>query len=170
MRDDTFREFPAFAPAFGSGPLETGAYLVLLNLGRRQSEAVLIVARCLNAAEDKRMQVSSLLRGSLGELDQLRADGARLSDADWDRLMDSSNWRPQLVGCVALLAMNPQERPLDALLDAACRPSWVSPQLLATTALADVSNWDGQVESAILARGDAKAAAALLALAGARGN
>jgi hypothetical protein len=78
--------------------------------------------------------------------------------------MNSSDWRPQLVGCVALLAMNPQERSLDALLAALCRPSWVSPQLLVTAALADVPVWRGEVESAILERGDPKAAAALCAL------
>jgi hypothetical protein len=166
-----FREFPAFAPAFERGPSESGAYLALLNLNRRPGQAVLIVARCLEAAEDKRKQVSNLLRGSLGfEIDQLRAEGVRLSDADLDSLVDSSNWRPQLVGCVALLATNPRERPLGALLDAASRPSWVSPQLLATTALVDAPNWPIRVESAILARGDAKAAAALCALAGERSS
>jgi hypothetical protein len=73
--------------------------------------------------------------------------------------MNNSNWRPRLVGCVALLAMNPQERPVDALLDAVCRQSWVSPHQLVTTVLADVPVWRGQVESAILKRGDPKAAA-----------
>ena len=38
----------------------------------------------------------------------------------------------------------------------------VSPQLLVTAVLADVPGWSGEVESAILKRGDSKAAAALL--------
>jgi hypothetical protein len=80
--------------------------------------------------------------------------------------MTSSDWRPHLVGCVALLAMEPEDRPLDALLGAACRSSWVSPQLLVTTVLADVPSWPEQVESAILDRGDPKAVAALRALQG----
>ena len=145
---DMFEDFPAFAPAFEPGPLETVAYLVLLNLNRRQSEAVLIVARCLDAAEDKRRQISNLLGGS----------------SHWP--MTSLDWRPHLVGCVAILAANPRDRPLDSLLEAASRPSWVSPQLLATTALADVPDWPRQLESAILDRGDAKAAAAFRALDG----
>jgi hypothetical protein len=173
--DDWSQDFPAFAPAFESEPEESGAYLALLGAG--SSEAVLMVAQCLDAAEDKRKQVSNLLRGAIGfEIDQLRAHirvlGEQLSDAVWDQLMESSNWRPQVVGCVALLAMNAQERPLDALLDAACRPSWVSPQLLATTSLVDVPDWFSEVEGAILDRDDdakldtAKAAAALCALEG----
>lgn len=147
-----FQDFPSFAPAFDPGPLDSGAYLVLLNLSRRRSEAVLIVARCLDAAEDKRMQVANLLGGS----------------SHWP--MTNSDWRPHLVGCVALLAASPQERPLDALIEAARRPSWVSPQILATTALLDVPDWADQVESAIIERGNAKTAAALHALAGIRSS
>lgn len=77
VRDDMSGEFPAFALAFDPEPLGTGAYLVLLNLGRHHSEAVLIVARCLDAAKDKRIQVGNLLRGSLGALNQPGADGAQ---------------------------------------------------------------------------------------------
>jgi hypothetical protein len=64
---------------------------------------------------------------------------------------------------VALLAMNPPDRPLDALLDCVSH-SWVAPQLLATAALANAPNWPSHVEPAILDRGDAKAAAALCGL------
>ena len=170
VRDDLFREFPAFAPAFAPGCLEAGGpYLILLGMASvtmPASEAVLIVNRCLEAAEDKRTQVSNLFNSTFGENERLRASGVQRSGARWDQLMSSSNWRPQLVGCVALLAMNPQERPVDALLGAVGRPSWVSPQLLVTAVLADVPGWSGEVESAILKRGDSKAAAALCALQG----
>ena len=165
-----FREFPAFAPAFEPGQMEAGGpYLILLGMGNvamPASEAVRIVVRCLEAAEDKRTQVSNLFNSTFGYIDRLRASERQLSEASWDRLMKTSDWRPQLVGCVALLGTTPRERPLDALLHAACRPSWVSPQLLVTTALADVPGWPSQVQDAILQRSDPKAAAAFCALQG----
>jgi hypothetical protein len=142
MADDRFRDFPAFAPAFEPGPLEVGAYLVLLNLSHDTSEAVLIVSLCLERAHNKRQQIANLFSGSLG------------------------GWRSQLVGCVATLASMTDDRPDDALLNATCRSSWVSPQLLATMSLVDPSDWLPQVEQAILDRGDPKAAAAFLALNG----
>jgi hypothetical protein len=144
VRDGLFRDFPAFAPALLAGPLEAGAYGFLLNLNSHQAEAVLIVRRCLEAAGDKHKQVGNLLGGSLGDAPiGFVATG-----------LDISNRRPQLVGCVALLMMNPDERPLDALLHAACHPSWASPQLLATAALMDVPDWRRQVEISVLDQGD----------------
>jgi hypothetical protein len=70
---------------------------------------------------------------------------------------------------VALLAMNPPDRPVYALLDCVDH-SWVAPQLLATAALVNAPNWPAHVENAILDRGDAKAAAALCALDGMRSS
>jgi hypothetical protein len=81
-------------------------------------------------------------------------------------LLRNRNWRLKLVGCVALLAAAPDNRPLDALIEAKWGGSWVSPQLLATTSLIDPSGWSSQVEAPILDRHDAKAAAALRALVG----
>ena len=137
---DTFREFPDFAPAFEPAPpLRVGAYLLLLNLTEQAPQAVAIVAGCLQSANSSPDQVTRLLRGALG-------------------------WRPQLVGCVALLAAQPPERPLHALREAACRPSWVAPQLLAALSLVDTQDWPTLTERCIVDLGDPKAAAALQAL------
>jgi hypothetical protein len=137
-----FRDFPAFAPAFEPGSLEVGAYLVLLNLGQQTSEALQIVSGCLDQAQNKRQQITNLFTGSLG------------------------GWRSQLVACVATLIASADDRPNDALLDAACGSSWVSPQLLVTMTFVGPSGWLPQVEQAILEREDPKAAAAFLALNG----
>ena len=137
MPDDTFREFPAFSRAFQpSRRLKVGAYLVLLNLTEQAAEAVRLVASCLDSATDAKQQVSSLLRGEQG-------------------------WRPQLVGCAAVLAMEPHVRPLDELQEAVCRGSWVGPQLLATLSLVGGQHWSTRVERCIVDLGDAKSAAAL---------
>jgi hypothetical protein len=95
VAEGPFAEFPAFAPAFEPGPLGVGAYLVLLNLGERSGEAVRVVADCLENASNKRNQIGNMLVGELG-------------------------WRPQLVGCVAILAAEPGARPLST--DCSTRP------------------------------------------------
>jgi hypothetical protein len=143
--DDNYRDFRAFARAFEPGPLTVPAYLVLLNLAEHASKAVVIVSRCLDNDDDMREQTGHLLlgRGALG-------------------------WRPQLVGCFALLATTPDDRPLDALAEAVRRPSWVSPQMLATMSLANPSGLTLQVERSIVDRGDAKSASAFAALSGSK--
>jgi hypothetical protein len=141
VAEGPFAGFPAFAPAFEPGALDVGAYLVLLNLGEQSGDAVRVVADCLENASNKRDQIGNMLVGQLG-------------------------WRAQLVGCVAILAAERGERPLDRLLDAASSGSWVSPQLLATLTLLDPPDWVPRVEAAIVERGDAKAAAALREVSG----
>lgn len=136
-----FAEFPAFAPAFEPGAQGVGAYLVLLGLGEQSGDAVRVVADCLENASNKRDQIGNMLVGKLG-------------------------WQPQLVGCVAILAAEPGERPLDRLLDAASSWSSVSPQLLATLTLLEPPDWVPRVEAAIVERADAKAAAALREVSG----
>jgi hypothetical protein len=136
-----FAEFPSFAPAFEPGPQGVGAYLVLLNLGEQSGDAVCVVANCLENASNKRDQIGNMLVSGLG-------------------------WRPQLVGCVAILAADPGERPIGRLVDAASSWSWVSPQLLATLSLLDPPDWVPRVEAAIAERADAKAAAALREVSG----
>jgi hypothetical protein len=137
---DNFREFPDFGPAFEpQPPLTVGAYLVLLNLTERAPEAVAIVARCLDEASNSQEQIKRLLSGGLG-------------------------WRPQLVGCVALLAADPTERPMQELHEAACSPSWVAPQLLTTLSLLGSRHTLAGTEGRITDREDPKAAAALAAL------
>ena len=142
-------DFPAFAPAFERGPLEVGAYMVLLNLSHDEADAIRIVAACYQAAEDKNGEVENLL---LSDLDRQWRQGQVLG------------WRQQLVGCVALLVAEPPDRPLEALVKAACDHSWVSPQILVTASLADPSDWESRVEASILEREDAKAAAALVSI------
>jgi hypothetical protein len=53
---------------------------------------------------------------------------------------------------------------LDVLVEAACRYSWVSPQILVTATLAEPRGWERSVTEAIVDRQDAKAAAAMSAL------
>lgn len=131
----------AFSDAFTSGPTDRGSvgwYLVLLNLHEDGADAVRVVARCLANAMDARGQVRGLL-------------------------LSPEGWRPQLVGCVAVLAADPAHRPADALVEAARQPSWVAPQILVTASLTAPAGWKNRVANAVVQRQDPKAAAALVA-------
>lgn len=66
----------------------------------------------------------------------IASSGARL-DAEIDALLTERNWRPQLVGCVALVVAGPNESRLASLWGAINRPCWTSPQLVASASLVD---------------------------------
>jgi hypothetical protein len=126
---------------FDSGPQRDGPrwYLTLLNLYDDGPGAVKAVAGCIAKAKNKPTAIEAMLRS---------ADG----------------WRPQLVGCVATLAVDAADRPIDALLRAACASSWVSPQLVVTVSFVAPAEFP-TIDRAIAQRNDAKAAAALAAIA-----
>lgn len=131
-----------FEPLFASEPggkQGPGWYLVLLNLHHDGAAAVQVVQRCLKRSRDPRQDVGNLLRGDEG-------------------------WRPQLVGCTALLMTDPGDRPVDELLQAIRNGSWIAPQLIATASAASASAWETEVVQAVIDRGDSEAAAALAEL------
>jgi hypothetical protein len=108
---DKARSFPSFWPAFEPRPEGGRWYYRLKGLHRTAAEAVDMVARCADSSPALSAEVTALL-GPVG-------------------------WRENLVGAVATLAMEPRERPLDALWARIEGWSWVVPQLCATAALAD---------------------------------
>lgn len=125
----------ASGPGGKDGP---GWYLALLNWSYDGAAAVGVVRTCLDRSRDRPGDTANLL------------------------LMD--DWRPQLVGCVALLIADPADRAVGELLQAIRRGSWIAPQLLATAALACPAGWEADVAADVLERGDSKAAAAFVAV------
>lgn len=110
-----FRLFPSFERLFAR---EAGdsvpPYLALLNL--------------FNAAESRTA------------IEHVRASGRKSGDrldAELHALLANVNWRPQLVGAVALLVVEASRQRLDLLWGALDRPSWVAPQLAAVASLTD---------------------------------
>jgi hypothetical protein len=120
--EDPFATFPSFRPLFATSE-RAGAsgYLKLLNLTDGAREAI----------------------------DQIRTAIARSVDrvdAEIAALLGESNWRPQLVGAVAVLVAGANAARLTALWSAIDRPCWTSPQLVATASLVD-GNFDAQARS-----------------------
>ena len=138
---DLTDDFPPFSPAFSPGPHDVPPYLKLLNLGdgAGAAEAVRTVTTCLKESSERDDEVVNLLTAT-------------------------PNWRPHLVGCIALLSAERTNRTDDALVEAGCQFSWVAPQLLATMSLLDPPNWAPRVRRSILDRQDPKAASAFQAL------
>lgn len=112
---EQFARFPSFEPMFTRSRSDSApAYLCLLNLfGASESRAA---------------------------IEQVRTSGQRSGsclDAELGALLSDHNWRPQLVGAVALLVFGKNRVRLEALWAALDRPCWVSPQLAAVASLTD---------------------------------
>ena len=107
-----FAKYPAFQPMFEPAEdIPVPVYLTLLNLGSGSETAITILRHILGGDTDLTPQVVALL-------------------ADF-------NWRPQLVGAVALRLGTANEESRDALWRAFDSGSWVSPQLAAIAFLVD---------------------------------
>src|SRR6267142_3631072 len=107
----SFPQFGPFAAAFGSSGLDVPGYLTLLNLG--QDDALIVIDR-----------IAEALRGS---------DSQKWVTA----LFADPNWRPHLVGAIAILLdqrTTLDVAPLWSPIDAGC---WVTPQLIATAYFSD---------------------------------
>ena len=144
-RASAFERFGAFAPVFVGGPEGKpglGWWLVLLKQYEDGAAAVRVVRDCLERCDDRRAAVARLL-------------------------LTPQNWRPRLVGCVAVLVAEPSDRPLDALLQAVRAGSFVAPQLLVTASLVCPVGWEREVADDVLERGHPKAAAAFVAVSAA---
>jgi len=102
-------DFGKFHPLFG----KFGGYLSLLNLHSDDSvEAVARIMRIVRAGD---------------------------VSADIDRLLRDANWRPHLVGGVAMIVAKDSAGPVSAAWRAVDCGSWVTPQLVACLAFADHS-------------------------------
>ncbi len=142
VQNSPFKRFGVFEPVFTSGrngASGPGWYLVLINLNSDGAAAVRVVSECLGRSRSPRTDIAALL-------------------------LTGEGWRPQLVGCVALLMAPQSDRPLDELIRAIRNGSWVAPQLLVTAAITCPSGWETQVAPDLVKRGDTKAAAALAAV------
>lgn len=107
-----FPKFPAFQPMFERAEdVPVPIYLTLLNLGNGSELAVTILRRILEGDTNLTPQIVALL-------------------ADF-------NWRPQLVGAVAMGLGAANEESRAALWQAFDSGSWVSPQLAAIAFLVD---------------------------------
>ena len=102
--------FPSFGPMFAKAG-DVGRYLKLLNLGDGAPEAIAVAKECADRAPDLRRELEALLRGE--------------------------NWRPHLVGAIAMMASVRSEQTLGYLWERLERGSWVVPQLAATAELID---------------------------------
>lgn len=106
-RGYTVNDFGKFHPLFGG----TGGYLSLLRLRSDDSfESVARVLRIVRAGD---------------------------VSADIDRMLSDVNWRPHLVGCVAMLVAEESARLVPTAWLAVDSGSWVTPQLIACLAFAD---------------------------------
>ena len=108
-----FDAFPSFAPLFGSGA-QTPVRLYL---------------ELLSVMPDARHAVAAIREAG-------RQSGPHL-DAEIVALLTELNWRPQLVGGVAVLVFGANDERLSALWAALGRPCWVSPQLAAVASLSE---------------------------------
>ena len=107
-----FAKYPAFQPMFERAEdVPVPVYLVLLNVSIGSEIAITILRRILEGDTELMPQVVALL-------------------ADF-------NWRPQLVGAVAMGLGAANEESRDALWRAFDSGSWVSPQLAAIAFLVD---------------------------------
>ena len=107
-----FPKFPIFQPMFERAEdVPIPLHLTLLNLGKGSEVAVAALERLMGTDADLTPQVVALL-------------------ADF-------NWRPQLVGAVAMGLGAANEESRDALWRAFDSGSWVSPQLAAIAFLVD---------------------------------
>lgn len=116
MEFATERGYPSFAPCFDKSPYSTvPVYLNLLSprypIEAEVRYAVEIVRRCTRISENKEAEVVALLTGS-------------------------GNWRPHLVGAVAVLLGVNTEATRNALW-VSFDGSWVSPQLAVAAFLRD---------------------------------
>ncbi|HEY1693095.1 MAG TPA: O-acetyl-ADP-ribose deacetylase [Polyangiaceae bacterium] len=123
-----FAAFPSFAPLFEKRPTSgVPAHLQLLNLAPDAVEAV-------DAVRDATMR-----------------SGERL-DVEIAALLAERNWRPQLVGAVAVLVAEANDARLTALWSAIDRPCWISPQLVAVASFADAA-FDARARARLDRRG-----------------
>lgn len=113
VRPEIFAPFASFTPLFERSPqARVPRYLLLLNIAPDAREAVDEIRRAVTAS------------------------GERL-DSEIAALLRERNWRSQLVGAVATLVAGGGDARIDALWSAVDRPSWISPQLVATASLLD---------------------------------
>ncbi len=84
----------------------------------------------LNVAPGAREAVDAIRHSAIQSGDRL--------DAEIAALLAQNNWRPQLVGAVAILIAGANDARLAALWGAIDRPCWTSPQLVAAASLVDV--------------------------------
>lgn len=107
-----FPKYPAFQPMFErADDVPVPLHLTLLNLGAGCEVSLAQVRRILEISADLTPQIVALL--------------------------DDANWRPQLVGAVAMHFGAANEKSRDALWRAFDSGSWVSPQLAAIAFLVD---------------------------------
>lgn len=105
---DQRKRFGVFEPVLG----ESGEYSTLLYLGSREAvKAVSEVVKCCRAARDIRPEIGGLL--------------------------DDANWRPHIVGAVAICANEYDAYTMSRLWRAFDLGSWVTPQLAVTAYLRD---------------------------------
>jgi hypothetical protein len=107
----SFPEFGPFAAAFESTGLKVPGYLTLLNFG--QDDALIVIDRI--------------------------AEALRCNDSQkWvTALFDANNWRPHLVGAIAILLDQRTTLDVAPLWSAIDAGTWVTPQLVATAYFSD---------------------------------
>jgi hypothetical protein len=108
-----FAAYPTFEPAFLSGELPVGPYLLLLNMS--SPEADVLALRVVQSAIDSSPHIKQEIIALLAE----------------------ANWRPQLVGAVALYLTGAETETIAALWAAFDSLSWASPQLAGVLRLTD---------------------------------
>jgi hypothetical protein len=111
-------KFGPFASAFEKGDLAVGGYLTLLNMSPDCQVAMDRVEHAIRESRD------------VGDGDVDLATWIR-------RLFDEVNWRPHLVGAIALLLGGGGLSEIGALWRAIDRGSWVGPQLVVTACFRD---------------------------------
>jgi O-acetyl-ADP-ribose deacetylase (regulator of RNase III) len=127
LRNETLGAFPSFTALFERDErLQVTPYLSLLNASSGAGTAVALVRESTARSGNLDLEIAALLA--------------------------QNNWRPQLVGAVALILAGPSEGRLAALWEAIDRPCWVSPQLVATVSLVD-ANFDAQARMRLDRRG-----------------
>ena len=111
-RESPFPNYPVFQPLFEQAEdISVPLYLTLLNLGRGSEKATARLRQILKDQDDLTPQITALF--------------------------DDFNWRPQLVGAVALGLGITGTKSRAALWRAFDSGSWVSPQLAAIASLVD---------------------------------
>jgi hypothetical protein len=107
-------EFPSFKTVFERGITVVPRYLVFLNLFRKEDEirdALNAVSKSINFSPNPSAEVQALLA--------------------------ETDWRPNLVGAIAVLLSINSASAIQSLWNAIDRGSWVSPQLAVTAFRAD---------------------------------
>jgi hypothetical protein len=105
--------FGPFADVFAKGELEVPGYLELLSLHRTSAQIVIDRIECAMSHDDPCPWVHALF--------------------------DDPNWRPHLVGAIALIVDDGRHLPVAGLWRAVDAGSWVTPQLVVTAYLVDSS-------------------------------